>query len=191
MTAMAGAPSTRNPLSSIPSVDTLLNQTVVMDACAVYGRALVLQAVREIADEARQDIANGAIHAFDVNSLATKAAGRAARWLIPSPRRVFNLTGTVLHTGLGRSPLPEEAMEAMREASGASDLEFDLETGKRGERDSDAEGWLRRLTGAEAAIIVNNNAAAVLLVLNTLASGKEVMVSRGELVEIGGSFRMP
>ena len=109
-----------------------------------------------------------------------------------TPRRVFNLTGIVIHTNLGRAPLPEMAMTAMAEAArGASDLEYDLETGRRGARDDHLEGMIRDQTGAAAATVVNNNAAAVLLVLNSLALRKEVLVSRGELIEIGGSFRMP
>lgn len=179
------------PFASLPSVDRLLGDALLVEAAARHGRDLVLQAVREVVQEARDRLAQDAGSTVDAGLLAREAAGRAERWMRPAPRRVFNLTGTVLHTNLGRSPLPEDALAALGIAAGASDVEFDLAAGKRGERDANVEAWLRRLIGAESAIVVNNNAAAVLLVLNSLAQGKEVPVSRGELVEIGGAFRMP
>jgi len=124
--------------------------------------------------------------------LIDAAAEALARRFSASQRPVFNLTGTVLHTNLGRAPLPPQAAAAAAEAlRSATTLEFDLATGRRGERDEHVVPLLRELTGAEAATVVNNNAAAVLLVLNTLAAGRQVVVSRGELIEIGGSFRIP
>ena len=154
------------------------------------GRPLVLEAVRGALDEARATIAAGG--AVDRAELDEAVAARIRTLTAPSLVPLFNLTGTVLHTNLGRAPLPDEAIAAMAAvARGASNLEFDLATGRRGDRHRHVEPRLRRLTGAEAAIVVNNNAAAVLLVLDTLAKRREVPVSRGELIEIGGAFRMP
>jgi L-seryl-tRNA(Ser) seleniumtransferase len=173
--------------SRLPSIDRVLRWPSMEALIAAHGRGLVLGAAREELAVRRA--------ALDIGSDDVIAAGIASRTLAqltPSLRKVFNLTGTVLHTNLGRAPLPPEAIEAMvRVASGASNLEYDLASGKRGDRDDHVESWLRRLTGAEAATVVNNNAAAVLLALNTLAPRKEVIVSRGELVEIGGAFRLP
>jgi|TARA_B110000444_G_C18832357_1_gene593965 L-seryl-tRNA(Ser) seleniumtransferase len=160
-----------------------------------YGRSLVTEAARSIIDDIRNAISNLAEEAIpllsDENIFATlesylsQVGGH-------SLRKVFNLTGTVLHTNLGRAMLADEAIEAMMEvASGFSNLEYDLKTGKRGDRDVHLEDLLCKLTGAEAATVVNNNAAAVLLVLNALGLRKEVLVSRGELIEIGGAFRIP
>lgn len=126
------------------------------------------------------------------NLVHDRATAGCDAMLGSSLKPVFNLTGTVLHTNLGRAPLPQACIDSMVQvSSGASSLEFDIDAGRRGERDSHVEDWLCRLTGAEAATVVNNNAAAVLLVLNTVALQQSVAVSRGELVEIGGSFRVP
>ena len=160
-----------------------------------FGRPLVTDAVREVLAELRGAMALSAkaVEAATLeDTILERVSARLAKSAQPSLRAVFNLTGTVIHTNLGRAPLPSEAIDAVAAAArGASNLEYDLAHGRRGDRDSHVEGWLCRLTGAEAATVVNNNAAAVLLVLNSLALRKEVPVSRGELIEIGGSFRMP
>ncbi len=155
---------------------------------ARHGRDAVVSMVRRVLAQARAEqvtIAAGP-------PVLAEVSARLALSTQPSLRPVFNLTGTVLHTNLGRAVLPDEAIEAMVDAArGAVNLEYDLELGERGERDAHLEPMLCELTGAEAATVVNNNAAALLLVLNTLAMGKTVPTSRGELVEIGGSFRLP
>ena len=182
-------------LSSIPSVDRLLDSASLREAAARHGRAVVVEAAREVLDEIRRAISAGVgtdARAVEATALAARIVERAEAQAAPSLRPVFNLTGTVLHTNLGRASLAETAIEAAVEAArGPSTLEYDTGRAARGDRDSHIEALLRRLTGAEAATVVNNNAAAVLLVLATLAEGREVPVSRGELVEIGGSFRMP
>ena len=173
--------------TSLPAVDRVLRSEGGDALIARYGRPLVLDAVRGTLAERR---------------LSGKAASVAAiieasdavldRIMRPSQRRVFNLTGTVLHTNLGRASLPEEAIAAAAAAMrDPTTLEYDLASGRRGERDDHVTGWLTRLTGAEAALAVNNNAGALVLTLNTLAEGRETIVSRGELIEIGGSFRLP
>ena len=175
--------------SVLPSVDRLLEDPALAAAAAEYGRAEALTGARQALADARRTLGTGG--ALDPSSLGPAAAAHAAARGRPSLRRVFNLTGVVLHTNLGRAPLPREAMAAIAEVAGNCNLEYDLETGRRGDRDSHVEGLLTELTGAEAALVVNNNAAAVLLVLNSLSAGRDALVSRGELVEIGGSFRMP
>ncbi|MBL6458737.1 L-seryl-tRNA(Sec) selenium transferase [Belnapia sp. T6] len=161
------------------------------------GRLLALPAARALVERHGRPLVVEALRAAAASFRAGEEApilAAAEAWLdhhTRGPRRVLNLTGTVLHTNLGRAPLPEAALAAMAEAAGATDLEFDLEAGSRGERDAHCEALLCHLTGAEAALLVNNNAAAVLLLLRALAPRREVVVSRGELVEIGGAFRIP
>jgi L-seryl-tRNA(Ser) seleniumtransferase len=171
----------------LPSVDEVLRTGAALGAVGEYGRPAVVAAVRDAIAEARQSGGGAA-----AESVAESARWKLQAQAVPSLRPVFNLTGTVLHTNLGRAPLAEAAIEAATEAMrSAVALEFDLATGKRGERDDHLRGLLCALTGAEDATIVNNNAAAILLALNTLAKGREAVVSRGELIEIGGAFRMP
>ena len=178
----------KNELAALPSVDRLLRDAEASGLVARFGRAPTASAARAALATARQKIAGGDSGGDILVSMSALLEADAE----PPLRRVFNLTGTVLHTNLGRAPLPEEAIAAMASvARGASNLEFDLKTGKRGDRDDHLDVLLAELTGAEAATVVNNNAAAVLLTLNTLASRKEVPVSRGELIEIGGAFRIP
>lgn len=170
-----------------PSVDRVLQWPGIQALRQTHGRALTIESVRHVLDGWRQSQ-----QPLDDQTLVASVQSHLLCITAPSIRPVFNLTGTVLHTNLGRAPLPPEAIEAMVQvASGASNLEYDLTTGKRGERDHHVESWLCRLTGAEAATVVNNNAAAVLLTLNSLAQRREVVVSRGELIEIGGAFRLP
>jgi len=180
--------------SAIPSLDRLLRSEEAAPLIEEFGRAEVTRALREDIGRLRQAASQRAVSAGELapDAIARRAAAILDARAAPSLKRVFNLTGTVLHTNLGRAPIAEEAIAAMAEvARGASSLEFDLATGRRGDRDSHVEALISELTGAEAATVVNNNAAAVTLVLNTLANRRQVPVSRGELVEIGGAFRMP
>ncbi len=188
-------------LRTLPSVDALLNLPALQDAIALHGRALVKRAIQSALAGLRKSLASaphaeaaesadaaGATHAQLMRLIDDQIAADA----LPSMRRVFNLTGTVIHTNLGRSPLPETAISALVQAARHPvTIEYDLAAGERGERDDHTEQLLCELTGAEAATVVNNNAAAVLLVLAALGAGREVPVSRGELIEIGGSFRIP
>jgi L-seryl-tRNA(Ser) seleniumtransferase len=178
--------------SRIPSVDEILKTPQAHQAVERFGRTRAVEAVRHVTATLRREIGAGEAPAPSAEAIANDALLWLETDARPNARPVFNLTGTVLHTNLGRAILAEAAVEAatvaMREALA---LEFDLAQGKRGERDTLVRDLLCELTGAEDATIVNNNAAAVLLALNTLAKGKEAIVSRGELIEIGGAFRMP
>ena len=187
--ALTPAPAAA-PRSRLPAVDRVLAWPALLDLAAEHGRTRVLDAVRaELA--ARR--AAGKLP--DEATLQAAIQARVQAAVLPHLRRVFNLTGTVLHTNLGRAPLPAQALAAITAvAGGASNLEYDLASGRRGDRDDAVDALLCQLTGAEAATVVNNTAAALVLVLATLASHKtrrEVIVSRGELIEIGGAFRLP
>jgi L-seryl-tRNA(Ser) seleniumtransferase len=176
---------------AIPSLDRLLQLAEVAVLVSRYGRPLVAETARAELATLRAALARSGA-AFDEPGFVRACAERLEREAQPSLRTVFNLTGTVLHTNLGRAVMPVEAAEAAARAmTRPVNLEFDLGGGERGERDSHIERLLTRLTGAESALVVNNNAAAVYLALNTLALRQEVPVSRGELIEIGGAFRIP
>ncbi|HSS60291.1 MAG TPA: L-seryl-tRNA(Sec) selenium transferase [Candidatus Limnocylindrales bacterium] len=161
-----------------------MNEPAYAELVKVYGRERVVEAIREEIAAEREGKAAGSAREAAV-------AGRLGALVAPRLRRVINATGVVLHTNLGRAPLSQAAVDALAVAAGYSNLELDLETGRRGERAALVSGLLTTLFGCDAALAVNNNAAAVLLALTVLAKGKEVVVSRGQLVEIGGSFRMP
>ena len=170
-----------------PSIDRMANWPSLQPLIDRAGRALVVEALRDWAAAKR-----GSADVIDQDACLRWCEAKLAHLVEPSQRRVFNLTGTVLHTNLGRALLAEEAIQAAVEAMRSpTTLEYDVTSGRRGERDHHIAPWLTRLTGAEAATAVNNNAAAVLLALSALAAGKEVIVSRGELIEIGGAFRIP
>ena len=176
---------------NLPNVNTVLAAPALMELAAGPRRELVVDLVREELDRAREDIRLGG-EAPPAEHLAQSVSQRLAAMTRREPRRVINATGVILHTNLGRAPLSDAALKAMEEAAGGyTNLELDLEDGRRGSRQAHLQSLLKRLTGAEAALAVNNNASAVLLGLSALAKGKEVIVSRAEAVEIGGGFRIP
>ena len=216
----AQAPAGKGPgqggQPTLPSVDALLRLPGMQPLLDEYGHTRTVAVIRDLLAEARNAWRGQDAGGQDTAKAADASAGRAQpsavggdlpatdeawtarveetlrRQLAPRLREVFNLTGTVLHTNLGRALLPDEVAQAVARAmTTPANLEFDLDSGGRGDRDDLVSGWLRELTGAEDATIVNNNAAGVLLMLNSLARGKQVVVSRGELVEIGGAFRIP
>ncbi|MCB9851296.1 MAG: L-seryl-tRNA(Sec) selenium transferase [Phycisphaerales bacterium] len=179
-------------LRALPSVDRLLGGERVRALLEQHPRALVVSALQAATDNARARILAGDPHTLDADALLARAEEIVTQRAAPSLRRVLNATGVVLHTGLGRAPLSADAIAAIVAcASGYSNLELDLAGGTRGRRADHVAQLLAELTGAEAATVVNNNAAATLLILNTIARSGEVVVSRGELVEIGGSYRLP
>jgi L-seryl-tRNA(Ser) seleniumtransferase len=180
----------------IPAVDRLLENPILKEISNKYPRNLILMAINEILAETRKGIENGDIskenRTIEVDNIINMIVNRLEYLSQPSLCNVINATGVVLHTNLGRSILAERVIERLIDISGSyCNLEYDLKNGKRGSRYVHVEGILKELTSAEAAMVVNNNAAAVLLALDTLAKDKEVIISRGELVEIGGSFRIP
>ena len=181
-----------NPFRQLPSVNDLLQHPTL--AGRPHDRALVADAVRHEIDRLRERLVSG--EAIDgelsADAIVARATERLDRDLRPRLRRVINATGIVLHTNLGRAPIAEEAARAAYDAArGYLNLELDLETGKRSSRQAPIREWICRLTGAESATAVNNNAAATVIALRSMCAGKEVIVSRGQLVEIGGSFRIP
>ncbi|MFP4035904.1 MAG: L-seryl-tRNA(Sec) selenium transferase [Desulfobacteraceae bacterium] len=192
---MSGASEPQTLFRRIPAVDRLLETPLMAEALSRHPRSLLIKAIHSVLDELRQGIRNGGIteqEALEPERVAGLAAERLEALAGPSLRPVVNATGVIVHTNLGRSVLPPRVLEKFKSvACGYSNLEYDLAQGRRGSRYTHVEGVLKELTGAEAAMVVNNNAAAVLLALETLASGREVIVSRGQLVEIGGAFRIP
>ena len=172
---------TENPktqLSKLPPVDRVLLDETAQVLIEQYGRKIVTDAVRAAINGLRDTLRDGTAVDVSVSSVVSIAARRLGKQTRASLRPVYNLTGTVLHTNLGRAALPQEALDAvMTVAAGASNLEYDLAAGRRGERDDHIEQQIREITGAEAATVVNNNAAAVMLTLNTLGFGKGVAVS--------------
>jgi len=184
---------TQRRLRALPAVSALLECAEVQDWLRGVSRGIVVTALRRALDDFRETILHGqGSDEVNVQVLLDRAEEHLFHHALPSLRRVINATGIVLHTGLGRAPLSEAATEAMLEAAaGYCNLEYDLTTGQRGKRLAHVADLLRSVTTAEGATVLNNNAAATLLILQTFAAGREVIVSRGQLIEIGGSFRLP
>lgn len=178
-------------LRSLPSVDQLLQTEFAGTLMTAYGRPLTLEAIRATLDTARVEIQSG-LEPPTAENILSNAQEKIETWLIPTLQPIINATGVIIHTNLGRAPLSRAALDAINQiALSYCTLEYTLELGVRGKRELHCEGLLRQLTGAEAAFVVNNNAAAVLLVLTALAKRRSVLISRSQLIEIGGGFRIP
>jgi L-seryl-tRNA(Ser) seleniumtransferase len=184
--------SSHDRLRQLPAIDKLLQLDKAADLTAQYGHQEVVTALRLVLETVRTAILNDEPIATDAETILARASQNLSIRFLPSLRSVINATGVIIHTNLGRALLSHEAQQAMIQvAANYNNLEFDLETGKRGSRYNHAEELLKELTGAEAALVVNNNAAALVLLLTALAQEKSAIVSRGQLVEIGGGFRIP
>ena len=191
-----GVASDSQILQQLPSVSKVLQHASVKQLIQDYSHPLVVDEIQGHLDELRVGVQKGHLSEEDlsreISDLDAKLRSKLEARLSPSLRKVINASGVIIHTNIGRAPLSPEGAAAIQEiATGYSNLEYDLQAGQRGHRDLHFQGTISGLLGSEAATVCNNNAAAVLLILNTLAQGKEVLVSRGELVEIGGSFRIP
>src|SRR4051795_2369394 len=178
-------------LRSLPSVDRVLGHPALSGLRAELPHGLVTAAAREEIDATRDLLRRGETPATGIDAVAERTALRARGMTGGSLRPVINATGVIIHTNLGRAPLSSDAIDAMQRAAAYSNLEYDLEKGERGSRYVHASAILARVTGCEDALVVNNNAAALVLALSTLAAGKEAILSRGQSVEIGGGFRIP
>jgi len=182
-----------NTLRNLPSVERLLQTRTAAELIAVYGRPMTLTGLRFTLDNLRDRFKSGQVTTLpSIDLILTQAESHLTSWMKPTLHPVINATGVILHTNLGRAPLSDATIRAMDAVSrGYSNLEYDLERGQRGSRLIHAQSVLQKITGAEAALVVNNNASAVMLVLAALASKKRVVISRTQLVEIGGGFRVP
>ncbi|MCL2648378.1 MAG: L-seryl-tRNA(Sec) selenium transferase [Phycisphaerales bacterium] len=178
-------------LRSLPAVGEFLSSLAGRELCKAFGEGVIKRELRQTLDDLRHDIRTGKMtEPWPLDRLTSEVTLRARRLTQPQARQAINATGILLHTGLGRAPMCDAAIEAIRVAAGYTPLQASLESGDRSLREARVEQLLQELIGCEAATVVNNNAAATMLILNTLAAGKEVIISRGQLIEIGGSFRM-
>ena len=187
-------PDRRALLRTLPAIDRLLGSRILSKLEETQPHLLILEAAQKVVDDLRQQLLDeqASLPDLEIEAVAERVAAQVALMAKPSLRKVINVTGTLLHTNLGRAPLCNEALQAIKDvAQGYSNLEYDLEAGKRGKRFTHVEDLICKLTGGEAATAVNNNAGAVMLALAALSGGKSAIVSRGELIEIGGSFRIP